>query len=320
MLKGTTSEPSPADQVEQLLTSLMPGRYDHYTQRLHAERQYPNLDALKEALIRIDDRLPKIKTSKTNVTTTTESNADNHAMMTTSIPNNVTVNNNSNQNNRRSNMQQQQRKAVPKHARNNPPVAKHNSNRNGNNRNNQAQQDNKDNIICFNCGKKGHRSTVCRNKKCKCENCGKTGHQTRFCHANKPNNSFDENVNRVSEFKEWNEANEPEEESAMLMNDDDYNHQVTQNKETEVIVDSGATVHVFMDEKIPLLHRSTPNISESSENKRLKLRGISGKPLRVTGSGYIKGIGKYFVVPEATSNLLSVSQLIENGKYHHLHW
>ena len=45
-----------------------------------------------------------------------------------------------------------------------------------------ASTNNMDRMVCYNCGKRGHGTRTCSEKKSFCGNCNRSGHQRRFCY------------------------------------------------------------------------------------------------------------------------------------------
>lgn len=78
-----------------------------------------------------------------------------------------------------------------------------------------------------------------------------------------------------------------------------------------IYVDTGATINVFKDDSFVRRfavhgygHSSIPQVF-----------GVNGDPLPVTGGGFIRGIGRFVIVPSSTCNLLSIPELVRRGHY-----
>jgi hypothetical protein len=73
---------------------------------------------------------------------------------------------------------------------------------------------------------------------------------------------------------------------------------------TSFVLDSGATHHVVNNQ----------NLLATKQPTTISLRTADGQTMPVTASGKLKDFpGHALLVPSATENLLSVSQLTENG-------
>ena len=74
---------------------------------------------------------------------------------------------------------------------------------------------------------------------------------------------------------------------------------------TLYVLDSGASVHIFRENIIK--DTSKRNLSQ------IRIKGVGGVNLSAKEEGKHDQIGRYLVVPEATANLLSVSELTKHG-------
>jgi len=146
-----------------------------------------------------------------------------------------------------------------------------------------AKERSKKNLKCFNCGKKNHLASQCKEKRTvKCYNCHKLGHLMKDCKTDK------EALNSCKENK-----------LELLYGLNSY------------ILDSGATSHMFMDKKY---FGNFKNIS-------IKVQLGDDRNLNCTGIGNVK-LGKYglnldnaLYVPNLKRNLISLSKLADTG-YH----
>jgi hypothetical protein len=71
-------------------------------------------------------------------------------------------------------------------------------------------------------------------------------------------------------------------------------YQASRNSCNLYIIDSGATVHIFNK----IIKTKTKNLKSSVA----KIQGISGQILKASYQGDDKIIGRYLIVPDATSN------------------
>lgn len=83
MLKGTTSEPSKEDKVFTLSNGLIQRRYASYLERMSTENIAPDLQEMKDALVRLDNTLPNIYEDFNNKKDYKKQYADNQAMSAT---------------------------------------------------------------------------------------------------------------------------------------------------------------------------------------------------------------------------------------------
>lgn len=109
-----------------------------------------------------------------------------------------------------------------------------------------------------------------------------------------------------------------EKRSYMLRQDNEY---IQQESSDRYIIDSGAAIHVFkslqsIDEFI-ILKLEELNIAQDtgSVHKNHHLTGISGQCLFASHTGYIRGMGEFYIVPEASENLILISTLSKIGLY-----
>jgi hypothetical protein len=70
-------------------------------------------------------------------------------------------------------------------------------------------------------------------------------------------------------------------------------------------LDSGASVHIFKSNIIN-------NISECRKSN-VRIKGVGGVVLEAIEEGTNRFIGNYLIVPDATANLVSVSELTKHG-------
>jgi hypothetical protein len=91
--------------------------------------------------------------------------------------------------------------------------------------------------------------------------------------------------------------------------------------ETIFILDSGASINIFKSLKVIenfILLNLEENDQNGSTQKNLKnsISGIFGEPTTPTHKGYLQGLGKFWIVPEANHNLISLSMLMKLGLYY----
>jgi len=112
---------------------------------------------------------------------------------------------------------------------------------------------------------------------------------------------------RRSKYKNKDYYVDPYKNVALMVNqyeDDTEFHNMESVKSTKFILDSGASVHVFnnieciQEFTVLVIEDITKNINQNS------LNGINGLPLMVTHRGCIRGLGEFFIVPEAKQNLI----------------
>jgi len=77
-----------------------------------------------------------------------------------------------------------------------------------------------------------------------------------------------------------------------------------------VCVDSGATLHVFFDRKMVEQFISAGQIPDGTG-----ITGVDDSFLPAIARGVIPNIGRFYVVPGATANLLSVREITRSGQY-----
>jgi hypothetical protein len=90
--------------------------------------------------------------------------------------------------------------------------------------------------------------------------------------------------------------------------------------ETKFILDSGASINIFNSLKVIenfVLLNLEENDQTGSKQKNLKnsISGILGGSTNPTHKGYLQGLGKFWIVPEANHNLISLSMLMKLGLY-----
>ena len=89
----------------------------------------------------------------------------------------------------------------------------------------------------------------------------------------------------------------------------------TPTSKENFIIDSGASISVFKsyESMEGMILNSVEELAETDESH--SLYGIAGKRLRATHKGNIQGLGLFVIVPDATQNLISISQLQDVGIY-----
>jgi len=186
-------------------------------------------------------------------------------------------------------------------------------------------------LKCQNCGRGGHRARDCRNARATCTYCSKGGHLEEFCREKrkdeKSQNGGGRNDSRHQahtaevqvRYDDEDEYSAPEhgyvvdieQHSALMLAhwcpDGDEWKKVA--KDEEVIIDSGASIHIFKHPDAAKYLVDKQGLSPVDKHRRITVCGIGGVNLEATHHGNIPGLGKCVVVPKATHNLLSVNQM-----------
>lgn len=193
-------------------------------------------------------------------------------------------------------------------------------------------------ITCHNCGRKNHLSFECRSKKTVCNFCKKEGHQEKYCRkkaTSKPQDKKTFTTNKRNGKKEaakvavvadaasatvactddnlWNDDKSCTSEFGVMANEGCrfcHKHAMVSGCKyvaDRIILDSGATIHVFSDSSIPEKYSTPQPVSDST-----KINGIAGS-VRVVAKGFIPNFGRYYIVPGATANLISIREFCSNS-------
>jgi len=309
MLHGTNSAPSMDDQVQQLLTALMPGRYSSYTERIITEKKTPDIQDMKECLMRLENSLPKLKNKPADIP------ADNLAMLTLDKAKSNNNSNNKNNNNK---------------GKFNSKNKERNSSKTKANKFHKKSVNKPEGTVCHNCGIAGHISRMCTKPKINCQICTKLGHLAKYCRQllslknpqNTANNNKgkqqrdntpEDNVNSITITpNDWNDERlYDSEESVLMISSNEAINTIAEKTSTNLLLDSGASVHVFINDLTPKILGAT--IEQPPTH--LNLSGISGNRLNVTGMGYINNLGRFYISPDATTELLSIAELIKQQHY-----
>lgn len=139
---------------------------------------------------------------------------------------------------------------------------------------------------CFECGKQGHRAADCKSK----------GKGTAGAGGGKKGACFE--CGRVGHFKsECPDLKDGGGEAVWLA-------QAQDGESASFVLDTGATSHIVKDEEY----------MATAERTNTNIVGIGGQKIKATAVGTLYAFpGKALLVPDAQENILSISQLTDNG-------
>ena len=143
-------------------------------------------------------------------------------------------------------------------------------------------------VTCFNCGLQGHLMADCRRKDKKfvsCNICHRTGHYKEQCYHNRMNQNFQTKRQKLTVLNQ---------KICSLF-----------DKESEFIIDSGATCHACFELKSFDEYRSLPVPMEVELANGEKILGI--------GVGKVGELDNVVHIPTLQMNVVSVSQLDREG-------
>ena len=165
---------------------------------------------------------------------------------------------------------------------------------------------------CFNCGKKGHKSTDCWKKSEKwCTNCRSKTHLTKDCRNNKDavKTVLHEVPDEKCELKTF---------TFTVKDNNDYEHDKSSSK---LMVDSGATSHIINDKSkfvnfdknfnpsdhtIELADGSRASVALGKGNAKVKLYNVNGKERDII-------LNNALYIPTYEHNIFSVHAAVQDG-------
>jgi hypothetical protein len=289
MLEGTPSKVSDDDKVEQLLNALDQEYFHEILFPLKIKQATTTYAKLKESLTKAEEVLSLRNPAKRPFT---ESN--DQAL-------NATHDAEDSHSDKRAKHNASENRS--KRKTKNPHNGRNHKQNKQSPKDSSSNSDSKATIVCHNCNKKGHKSNVCRGPPAKCEKCGLMGHLTQF-HRDpraKSSNKASSNAEQTMIAQGGQYDNDSEDDAVCFFSHVDMN--------VKLVLDSGATVHVFND---PNIVKDVATIC--SVNKGTKLVGIAGA-LEVSGSGTIPSLGRFYIVPSAKANLVSVIEIVKQRNY-----
>ena len=313
ILKGTESEPTDNEKVHQLIAAIKPQKYAYVTTPIITQRiKTITYQKLKDELMRLEEA---------NLVSEEVFERDPSVAMQVKEGEDILPN--------------KRNKFINKNNYKN-------KNKNNNNKEGRTFKSNNHTIpTCFNCDRKGHNTRECNKNPVICNYCKGKYHMEKYCFkksknedketqkpsTNQPNNN--NNIKKVT-FKqpkvnavintdketyqeEWTDDEEPQELSNTMRGLNTFpvlSTKIRSKQPIEILIDSGASIHVFNDINIPNVHTETKPVADTAS-----ILGINGEKLKVSGRGFLKGIGRYYVVPGAAANLLSVAEMTKRGSY-----